>query len=37
MGEREIKEISGRGEYMIYLMYCKNLYKCHNVPYPAQQ
>jgi hypothetical protein len=22
---------------MIYLIYCKNYCKCHNVPHPAQQ
>jgi hypothetical protein len=30
-----IKENDGRGELsMIYLIYCKNFYKCHNI-FPA--
>jgi hypothetical protein len=31
IGGQEIKESSGRGSSMIYLIHCKNLYKCHNV------
>jgi hypothetical protein len=36
MGGGRIQENDGRGELsMIYLTYCKNFYKCHNVP-PTQ-
>jgi hypothetical protein len=34
----EIKESSGGvNSSMVYLIHCKNLCKCYNVPYPAQQ
>jgi hypothetical protein len=34
--EGGIKEKVGRGEFnMMYLMYHKNFYKCHNVPPPS--
>jgi hypothetical protein len=36
VGGRGIKENGGRGNSnMIYLIYCKNFCKCHNVPCPA--
>jgi hypothetical protein len=31
------KEVEGVNSSMIYLIYFKNFYKCHNVPHPAQQ
>jgi hypothetical protein len=34
-GERRMME--GMSSSMIYLIYCKNFCKCHNVPHPAQQ
>jgi hypothetical protein len=38
VGEGEIKESSGEvNSSMIYLIHCKNFYKSHNVPPPAQQ
>jgi uncharacterized protein (DUF433 family) len=37
MRQEGIKENDGGSEFnMIYLIYCKNFCKCHNVP-PAQQ
>jgi hypothetical protein len=37
LGEEEIKENEGVvNSTMIHLIYCKNFYKCHNVP-SAQQ
>jgi hypothetical protein len=36
--EERIKEHGGGvNSSMIYLINCKNSYKCHNVPYQAQQ
>jgi hypothetical protein len=32
-GEREMKE-KGRGGEFIYVIHCKNLCKCHNIPPP---
>jgi hypothetical protein len=29
--------MEGVNSNMIYLIYCKNICKCHNVPHPAQQ
>jgi hypothetical protein len=29
--------VEGVNSSMIYLIYCKNLCKCHNIPHPAQQ
>jgi hypothetical protein len=38
MGARWIKKNDGGvNSSMIYLIYCKNFYKCHKVPHPAQQ
>jgi hypothetical protein len=34
MGESRIKE-NGERVNSIYLIYCKNLCKCHNVPLPS--
>jgi hypothetical protein len=31
------RAVEGVNSSMIYLVYCKNLCKCHNVPHPAQQ
>jgi hypothetical protein len=38
MGRDRIKENARRvNSNMIYLIYCKNFGKCHNLPRPAQQ
>jgi hypothetical protein len=34
MGERGIKENDRVNSSVIYLIYCKNFCKCHNVPPP---
>jgi hypothetical protein len=31
------RAMEGMNLSMIYLIYFKNFYKCHNVPHPAQQ
>jgi hypothetical protein len=37
-GEGGIKESGGgANSSMIYLKHCKNIYKCHSIPLPAQQ
>jgi hypothetical protein len=33
-GERGWRAVEGGNSSMIYLIYCKNLYKYHNVPPP---
>jgi hypothetical protein len=35
IGEGRIKNIEGVNSKMIYLIHCKNLCKCHNIPHPA--
>jgi hypothetical protein len=34
-GEGGIKEKAGSNSSMMYLIHCKNLCKCHNVPHPS--
>jgi hypothetical protein len=29
--------VKGVNSSMIYFIHCKNFYKCHNIPHPAQQ
>jgi hypothetical protein len=37
MGGRWIKKMEGVNSSMIYLIYCKNFCKCHNVLHPTKQ
>jgi hypothetical protein len=36
-GRDKRRAVEGVNSSMIYLIDCKNLHKCHGVPYPAQQ